>query len=81
MIEGPLPAAFVASAAAVLKPKACVHDFLCLLFRDELQSLASRNSGESFLHVSSDFASSHVILQRQQAYPSPPTLSTLLQFP
>jgi hypothetical protein len=45
MIEGPLTAAFVTSAAAVLKPKACVHDFLCLMFRDELQSMSARNSG------------------------------------
>jgi len=33
MIEGPLTAAFVASAAAVLKPKACVHDFLSAVQR------------------------------------------------
>jgi hypothetical protein len=81
MIEGPLTAAFVASAAAVLKPKACVHDFLCLLFRDELQSIASRNSGKSRLCVSGDCVSPHIIFQRQQAYLSPPTLSTLLPFP
>ena len=51
MIDGPLTAAFVCSAAAVLKPKACVHDFLCLMFRDELQVIAARNSGKPFLHA------------------------------
>jgi hypothetical protein len=46
MIEGPLTAAFVTSAAAVLTPKACVHDFLCLMFRDELQMITARSSGQ-----------------------------------
>jgi hypothetical protein len=47
MVEGPLTAALVSSAAAVLKPKACVHNFLCLLFKDDLQAVAHRNSGAS----------------------------------
>jgi hypothetical protein len=46
MIEGPLSAAFVAAAAATLKPKAHVLDFLCLLFRDELHSIMSRSAGK-----------------------------------
>ena len=49
MIEGPMTAAFVATAAALLKPKACAHEFLCLMFKDELQGLSSRSSGKSLL--------------------------------
>jgi hypothetical protein len=50
MIDGPLTAAFVTSAAAVLRPKAYVHDFLCLMFRDELQMITARSSGQSPSH-------------------------------
>jgi hypothetical protein len=56
MIEGPLTAAFVAAAAALLKPKACAHEFLCLLFRDELQNLSMRNSGTFIIHFAPGLA-------------------------